>query len=754
MAETLSVRVDVAQPRISRDRLATLIAGAIPGAGIGDIGVEFVDGWDSPYHSNIFYDPFRKTAMLRPAPLTDAWYTNAAGIYARLGKANYTLVTAAKWREHNELIAGDIYLHADDVNEIVRTTGTYDKNRGAFLAWFNYNTTSDDFLQMECWWSTNAAATGPTHVDAKVGLRFYSRGKVEVYRNGTKADRDYAIHAVRDKSDRDAVADDKSSRYNAFVLLPFRRRELLVLRQDNQGFVHTFDDIDETESDPIIITAASYFFWKVPNGKATVQAAPLSFAASGYVTGRKTIFRDAPADGETVDTVVYSDAPGYGTNAVTGALYEEDNSGAFTADGEKTEARVRVDFTGDGISTMFLLGIQAAFPGEVRDTNDEEVFELIDHLTAVELSVPESPSDVSLTLGMFDPVALAAAGFDRPITVSNRPIQAEIGLVRLLDGATDPPEFKESVAEESRSVMIDCRDRWKAFESYILRDPTPLDGMTLPEAFAFLAKLPGFGEYDLDIEDIDFTLPTGGSMFATGDFALLMHVGDNVGQWIRRLQETYIPQSFVGWVPVEDRSLFRVQTYDGKGTDPDVMLWRTVAAAEAAHVGDGLRYVYRKYRDGILEPEANEVWAAGLDPMSKLPVLAYGRDTESQQVETPPSARPDNWLGEIRYYSWSDPGLQSQDAVNRAADVLYNRLTQIRYMAEWESALLFKDDGTLIWRGDNVELEDFGVYRVTSLSGRFVLEPNGQGRQSRPFRYTGELIPETATVQVEQDEIA
>jgi hypothetical protein len=66
-------------------------------------------------------------------------------------------------------------------------------------------------------------------------------------------------------------------------------------------------------------------------------------------------------------------------------------------------------------------------------------------------------------------------------------------------------------------------------------------------------------------------------------------------------------------------------------------------------------------------------------------------------------------------------------------------------MCEWECNLIRKEDGTPAWRGDCVELDGKGVYRIVSFSVRFERDYDDGGDvvwQWYPARYVGEKVSE------------
>ena len=98
----LKVEFDVVEPRPQFGRLMPALDGT---------KIDLTNSY------NIWQDPATLTMMLAPLPVTAAWLTTYSGSYARFQKTDYTLTTAAKWKQMQIRSSGDYYLQSLDVTE-------------------------------------------------------------------------------------------------------------------------------------------------------------------------------------------------------------------------------------------------------------------------------------------------------------------------------------------------------------------------------------------------------------------------------------------------------------------------------------------------------------------------------------------------------------------------------------------------------------------------------------------------------------
>ena len=67
--------------------------------------------WDRQYSTG-WFDNVTNTAMPAPLTVTEAWSSNYAGLYARVPRSAYTLITGSIWKQMEINAAGDYYLTA------------------------------------------------------------------------------------------------------------------------------------------------------------------------------------------------------------------------------------------------------------------------------------------------------------------------------------------------------------------------------------------------------------------------------------------------------------------------------------------------------------------------------------------------------------------------------------------------------------------------------------------------------------------
>lgn len=725
--DALSVSIDTAQTRILHDRVSTLVTG---------------EDWSRRFASNVYVEPVTKAAMLTPLPLTPEWTTTGSGDYRRYGLSDYTL-TAANWRDDPN--TGTLTSPIDhyitgvsatgDNSEVVVTRTAQPRNGAMYLSWFGANAGTDDMVAIECGWGT--------YGDCALSLRFYAGGKVDVYRYNVYADT-YTIQASQQGTNPQAVP----NQFVSVLLMPFRRRELLIVSNKGGGAVHLLDDLDPNDADPEV-TPSLPFWWKVPSGLAKVSCAPCKFKTSGYVCGTKSYFASAPQSSQTFEGTAFRDDNGGG--AVASLCQPDDPTSSWAPNGTDSITRVKVALTGNGVRTPNVYAATCAFKTSTAQTPDTPT-PLDAYLTKASLEVPDNASDLRWSIELKAPDAVDAAGAANIRTGSNRPIGFSLGPIAITKGVTESPRLVERVDDTSSRVSIEVRDKWKLCERYLFTDPTPLDGLNIIDAFRLVLNAAGIPNALLDLEATPFTLPSADTPSkGQDDFAVLIRAGDTAADWLNRLHEDYCATWMMGWTPTASGWKFRLVSPANLPTTSALTLYATVGDAIAAgaanpNLSDHTRHTYRSYDQHTLEPEANDVWVIGRDPRTGKPIVGHKADAASQDPTVAVASRPANWLGEVRKYGLYDACISSEDAVGRCVQVLYDRLTPRRTVAEFTSDFLIKPDGTPLWRGDVVTLDGKGDYRIKSLSAEFVREPDNSPTSTywRPTKYVAELIADAS----------
>ena len=217
----LKVEFDVVEPRPQFGRLMV----ALDGTKI-----------DLTNSSNIWQDPATLTMMLAPLPVTAAWSTTYSGLYARFQKTDYTLTTPAKWKQMQIRASGDYYLQSLDVTERATLTTAFSANQSVYLSLYVPGLKdTDKSVILKCGWGVGSAGS--------VEVWFAANGSAQVFKSGVLV----GSYERGDSNIAPAVGAQtaKSSRsdFIGIMMIPARRRELLVTTSDGTNFSHVFDDL-------------------------------------------------------------------------------------------------------------------------------------------------------------------------------------------------------------------------------------------------------------------------------------------------------------------------------------------------------------------------------------------------------------------------------------------------------------------------------------------------------------------------------
>jgi|GEM_PF-1393456 len=705
----LSISLDGAQRRLKRDRISMTAGGSELD---GDV-------WEDTW-----IEPTTQTLMLRPAVAYPGYHRTSTGLYAKLRKSDLTL-TSADWVEQEKLAVGDWWLTpATTTNETVCTTSTYGVNRGFVISFFVFSPGNDqDTVLLDCGWGDTLDYL------SGVSIRFYTNGRADVWREGEFRG-SYSLGSL------------SGSKFTDLLLLPIRRRELMVLSSGGQSFVHVFSEIPEDDPAPVIVPNEK-FWLQVPNGRPTFQIAPVKFPTSGYATSLPIQLADAPVTGAVLETWgndapaaavtnarVLADPAFAGTTGVSFSVVGADGVSAFTPNGTLRDCRIKLTLTGDGSYSPFVYGAHAAYESAYELTDDSEETDISDWPmadNAPTIEVPDDPFGVRFRMEFNKPEEVDDVDIPGLLMSSDRPIFVNVDECPVLDGVTLPPEFVWGTDDEGSRGILEARDYAALLESYTFRERVPLDGLKLSSptgmsAVRFVLERAGF-TFDTDpaltgmlLEDVDFYIPEIPSK-DSGDFNFLIEVGDTAASVLQRLHETFAAGFMMGNRPSATGLQWVFLDPDTMPTTPLVTLYPNQDAADAASAVDP--QFYGGFRARALEIEANEVRVTGLDPRSGQPVQAFIEDAASKNPTTAPSLRPDNWVGNPRIMGVLDPRITSEEAAVRCAEYLMPVVSQRRFAAEW-TCLWPVIDGVPVWRGDVVTLDGRGDFRISSISATFV----------------------------------
>lgn len=729
MPGNLTVTFDHAQQRIDYVRLTTS-AGGMGAGGYSETGGRPV--WDGAPFQDCWIDSgITNTIFLRPQHMyPDYWETNT-GSYAKLARSAFTLSGAADdWNDPDDMGASGPWIEKANGSSAGTgiTAASYSKNRG-FLVGARAEGGSE-FLAYKFGWNSSASDA------AGVAVHLYSSGRVIIYKDGSAVGEGKATSS-----------DIHGGTFFYLMLLPCRHRELLVHSYPESGFSHVFDEILEDDSDPTI-TGATNFWFEILRG-GMVQIAPVVFPASGHAHSHKLSFAEAPASSEVLDTFdtgtlangpaqyqAYGHPAYVGTQTAVASLSTWSGS-AFSPNGSDDEHRIKLSLTtSDTGYTPSVYGSMLAYPEGVADTDDSDAFDATASVIACSLSVPDDPSGVAADILLRDPEGLEA-DVGKLRSLANRPVLLELDDETtpqvLLDGWGGAPEFDDDLpVEAAERLDLVIRDRWKALEHAIYDDLVVYDGVNLAEAIELIVRRAGISAGDLDLSTTSFRLPESNQ---GGDWGFSAEPGDTAAQMLDRLMKAFAHDWVYGFRPKSGGTEFFAKTPADLGTTPAATLYSKTADAETA--GDATD-IYTSFQIAKLEPEANDVWVWGQEPGTGRPIASRKQDSLSLAPGTAVASRPDNWVGERRPYAFADPGIISQAVADEACERLFARLSAVRVMAEWRTAKLLKSGDVPLWRGDCVELDGQGTFRITSLGAEFLLEDSET--QVRDVTYTGEKV--------------
>lgn len=721
----MRVEVDFPQERIKYDT-QHLLAGPyeLSNYASGSVGI-----WSEPV--NWF-------TMLQPVCFNDSWVTSNTSPYNKLPLSSFTQ-SSGTWETRTlaQFASGPwLSLSASSSGGgTIYTTGTYSKNRGIVLTCYNYSTSRKQNDQMLL-----AFGYGTATGSSQLYFELMGSGELRVKRAGELFFKDSITSADVKQGDK------KEGEFYQLLVVPYNHNQILFFSQNGGSFVVTFDDITTADTDPTIAPSGSLFF-SVPAGVgATMQIAPLTFVSSGYVYSDKLNFTRPPANGLALDTY-YNPSwigskpyriigyPAYvGTQSATAIPTKYDYS-TFTADGSSLNARIKATLSTNNTGySPTLVGAQVSYVAVTGScaSGTQDITKYIQKLT---LDVPENPSDVKLSLTLTE-VASAVAQVPRLDTMLNRPI-------RLFD-SDDTIIFngkitglRKTLSKANLLLDIEARDNWVFLDEYIFRDRLTLADSVLSSSIGFLADK-GFCQSTNEITSGLVVLPFASDK-EIDNWGKTISVGDSASKVLIDLMDTFANNWIYGYGPnASGYYHFFAKSPDDLPTSgsPGYTLYDDNAAAVAASALSS--DVFWSFSSELIAPEATEARVTGFDPKTKAIIQSFKIDSDAEDITLAPADRPDNWVGGQLAYGYIDPALTSKDLVDYSTELMYSRVTQTRYLGEWDSKYLKKDAIAPIWKGDCVHLVNYGYYRVVALRLEWESVINGEDITS--VSYTGEEI--------------
>jgi hypothetical protein len=687
----LKVELDNPEPRVKLGRLSVPLDGTL---------------WDTSQGEDWWIDPITRTLMSAPLPITEAWETNFSGHYARFGLSDYTVATPSNWIEVGRRAAADKYIEGIS-GDLVRTSALMLSNQPIFLSFYVGGVQSiGDKSVMVCGW-------GEENSENSVWLRFRGNGTVVVYKSGEIVGTYSLEGGLVDPGAIKNFGGSVAGKTVEVMLIPFRRTELLVVTNNGTGFSHRFTDLnfDLTTN---VITPNDYFYWYVPNGRASVQMALCKFSSSATAYSVVNTLRYPPQVGQTFLFSWANDQIGNnsGISLYTGSIVKEDLS-AFTPDGVIDNVRIKVTITTDNLTTVGFYAVDGYTNPTLTTTNDSPV-DVTDLIHSLELSV-DKEGRCSGTVGFFSPDSLEDEGLEKPLITGDRPIRIKIGDFPLLLGTATPPSLKKATGSGGTLgdyIEYGIVDRNKEFEDLTLTSSVPYDGVEIDDAIADLLKVSGYTSSDWSISASSFKLPYSPDV-SLGNWKYLPERGDTVSKWLTYLHSTFCLNWKKGW---------RGQgtSYKYFFTDPadlpassGITLYTSFDDARDACLNKyrAAHLVVRSEKISIIRPECNQVIVIGQDPATNRLITSSYNDAASQNPETLPGSRPDNWMGKVVTYHLIDPAITTQNSADRAVEVLVSRMTVQRTLNEIECDLLVRDSDSegsddCIWIGDIISVVD------------------------------------------------
>ena len=728
----LKIEVDCPEPRPQKGRL---------------IVAADCTTWDLSKSSNIWLEPSTLTLMLAPLPVTSAWRTTYAGNYARYQKTDYTLTTPASWKQMQIKASGDYYLQSLNVTERATLTTAWSANQPAYISLYVPGLKdSDDTVILKAGWGVGSAGS--------VEVWFAANGSAQVYKSGvlvgTYQRNDSNIAPQANAVYLTSVASD----FITIMMIPCRRRELVVSTSTGLAFSHVFADLSPATANTI--TPAAAFSWLIPQGQASVQLAKLQFATSGYGVSPVKKLRYAPPTGATFYSTYAYDAIGPGSASATYSVVKDDLT-AYTPNGTIKDVRAKVTLSSStGSATFGFYEIDMVYDPEVGSTADDPV-DITCDVERLSISVDDNGRATCSLTTRRKPIT--DAGVDQPQITSDRPIRIALSdgavsptYIDVFRGTLTPPEITYEEGDTTRDWSIfvySGQDRSRDFDLAYIVESYPYDGLIAVNAIIDLMLIAGYdGNVYLSGDNPLLDLPYSPNI-SKGQYALAPDFFDTVGGYLDKLKNDYYANWITGWMPTTSGYLYVWQDTPNASTTPVMTLYQSIATATTAGITEVLRpkRVVRRMSSHYETPEATQVQVVGQDPATGLFITKSRVDTAAETASTAPASRPYNWRGRPVPYQLRDPALTTQDAVDQACDILYDRLTTGRILIEWESDfLVLSSNNRPLWLGDVVRIMEpdgtttKGDYRIIGIPTIDFVTEQTSGFSVRKAVYRGQKV--------------
>jgi len=706
--------------------------------------------------------------MLLPLPMSPLWNLNSSGNYARLHKTDFTFGTPSSWIESDRRDDGNSnYLHSQGVLDAGVTNATLSSDQGMFLSYFSPGTGSGKQIDIQFGWSNDAPNV--SNADAiktmsGVNVRVWSDGKTEVYKDGT-------LYANGDVSGQQSGKQNDLQTVD-ICAFPIRERELLILSNQGTGLSAIFDDLDPDNppvgaSDHVPILPSTKFWFQV-FGDATIELAKLHFPTVGNLWSKKFAWAENVPSGTTITPTVYPKSIAQ-TSIPCVAVILTDPDSLHTVFDNGTDCRLNLALGSDGTFTPCVYAVEEEIPWDTTTTAGTSI-DVTDYIVDCTVDVGDDPSAVTAKLIFKNGEEVENLGVTNFYNMSNRAVQIFLGNRLIISGRTEAPEYVQGINDTADRISIVVRDHWKALETYYYSDPKALDGFVYTDAIKWVVQSAGFADADIwyvpndpsKSDYIDLVLPDVGTQ--NKDFNVDIRIADTPAQALKDLVETYAGDYHFGFQPYNYKDergsesrfrMFKPNDTDGAivklycdQTDAYAALTNGFTTATIDEHNIVKKRVFNNYRDTLLEPEANFVCVVGYDPVHDRPLRKILFDNVSADPGIAPSGRNNNWLGEIRKYMVVNASLTTQDAVDHCCQTIFDKTSVAHLNAEFECQMLVTDQDHLVWKGDVVELDGYGRYRITSFHAQMIHEAATNTNDYKTFRkvnYTATFIGDSFT---------
>lgn len=700
----INVKCDTNQSRLFVDQVA-IVSGS--------------SEMDETTFDNIIYDPVNSLLMLKPYRFDEDWFSNASGNYARLGLSDFAAtgvwqeqlipaVSAGTWIGLAATFVGiGSNLNANGGKLV--TNSSYSKNRGFTISYYNYGgseSISKTPVLNVGWGTTVATATY---------FALYGDGNVDFYKDGVFRSRNSMSGTPSNQTPLQTKRQQSKNTYSFvdFTAIPYNHNQILAWSLNGGSFVLDFDEIEPEDTNPTIAPAGKFFIDIPPNRAIKMQFAPILFHSSGSGISLQSNFVEPPFSG--ANKIIFDNAWGgsqqyrtYGFPAYVGiqtgsiTLKQWDGTTNFVPNDTSTEAKLKFDLsTNNNGYTPTVFGGQIAYEALNSSTNGEYEDDIGCWVQSLTLNHGDDNAacTVSMKLVDYDDISFPAINTQlyRPFKIVT---QLESYTIVIFDGIVT--DLQENFDNGYKTLDMTLTDQTWFLDNYIFADRQPLVGEQLNACISFLAQKSG--NIAIDVYNPNIRLP----MIAdqnVDNWGEIIHVGDTAGDKLANIIDAYMPGNIYGFFPKNGEATFRcrprdqyTETYDG------LAISRSITAVNGLGTDD----VFYNLQTTVIPPEANSIRVTGQNPKTKELFQVYKEDANSIEPYVAPFDRPENWIGTRKKYGIMDSQYTSVGIASYACDLMYERLTKVRKIYEFDSNVL--SIGTsLIWKGDFVKLYGVGA---------------------------------------------